>query len=120
MFDNDLRHCFKLKLSFFGGGFGIRHHSFQTVSSSQGPSAERESPQNHFANDTFILRTSSEKKTPNSSPFTVLDHFFITSSIHEKYKGFGMPKVQKTPSLSLLLKNEYKIHSAYRSTDESV
>jgi hypothetical protein len=47
-----------------------------------------------------------EKKIPNSSPFAMLDGFFITSSIREKCEGFGMSKVQKTPSLSLLLKNE--------------
>jgi hypothetical protein len=46
-----------------------------------------------------------EKKTRNSSPFVVLDRFFVTSSIREKHKGFGMPKVRKTPSLSLLSKN---------------
>jgi hypothetical protein len=45
-----------------------------------------------------------EDKTPNSSPFAVLDHFFVTSSIREKHRGFRMPKVQKTPSLSLLSK----------------
>jgi hypothetical protein len=32
--------------------------------------------------------------------------FFITSSIREKYEGLWMPKVRKTPSVSLLLKNE--------------
>jgi hypothetical protein len=38
----------------------------------------------------------------------VLDRFFMTSSIRKKYEGFGMPKVQKTPSLSLLLKMNIK------------
>jgi hypothetical protein len=52
-----------------------------------------------------------EKKNPNSSPFVVLDRFFITSLIREKYEGFGMPKVRKTPSLSLLLKTN-KIFTA--------
>jgi hypothetical protein len=49
-----------------------------------------------------------EKKTPNSSPFTVLGHFFITSSIRESYEGFWMLKVQKISSLSLLLKTNIK------------
>jgi hypothetical protein len=48
-----------------------------------------------FAEGVFILRT-----------FAVPDCFFITSSIREKHKGFRMPKVRKTPSLSLLSKNE--------------
>jgi hypothetical protein len=38
----------------------------------------------------------------------------------KKYEGFWMLKVRKTPSLRLLLKNEYKIHGAYRSTDQPV
>jgi hypothetical protein len=47
-----------------------------------------------------------KKKTPNSSPFAVLDRFFVTSSIREKHKGFRILKVQKTLSLSLLSKND--------------
>jgi hypothetical protein len=43
-----------------------------------------------------------EKKTPDSSPFAVLDRFSVTSSIYEKHRGFRIPKVRKTPSLSLL------------------
>jgi hypothetical protein len=31
-----------------------------------------------------------------------------------------MPKIRKIPSLSLLLKNEYKIYGTYRSTDQLV
>jgi hypothetical protein len=34
------------------------------------------------------LRTFDREGDPNISPFTVLDHFFITSSIHEKHEGF--------------------------------
>jgi hypothetical protein len=34
-----------------------------------------------------------KRKAPNSSPFMVLDRFFITSSIRKKYEGFWMPKV---------------------------
>jgi hypothetical protein len=52
---------------------------------------------------------SAEKKAPNSSPFAVLDRFFIMSSIHENYEGFWMPKVRKTPSLSLLLKTNINL-----------
>jgi hypothetical protein len=36
----------------------------------------------------------------------VLDRFSVTSSICEKHEGFGMPKVRKTPSLSLLPRND--------------
>jgi hypothetical protein len=36
-----------------------------------------------------------EKKTPNSSPFAVLDRFFVASSVRKKYEGFRMPKVRK-------------------------
>jgi hypothetical protein len=36
----------------------------------------------------------------------MLDRFSITSLIREKHEGFGMPKVRKTPSLSLLPKND--------------
>jgi hypothetical protein len=77
-----------------------------TRSSSKGPSAERE----RVLKITFlmmsVLRTFGGEEDPNSSPFAVLDRFFITSSIREKYESFRMPKVRKTPSLSLLLKNE--------------
>jgi hypothetical protein len=65
---------------------------------------KEESLLNHFVDGVFFLRTFEGEEDPNSSPFAVLDHFFITSSIREQYEGFEMPKVQKTPSLSLLLK----------------
>jgi hypothetical protein len=40
-----------------------------------------------------------EKKTPNSSPFVVIDRFFITSSIREKHEGFGMRNMAEPPRL---------------------
>jgi hypothetical protein len=46
--------------------------------------------------------------------------FFVTSSISEKHEGFGMPKVRKTPSLSSLLRNDYNILDARRSTAQPV
>jgi hypothetical protein len=54
----------------------------------------------------FVFRAFGGEEDPNSSPFTVLDCFFVTSSIHEKHEGFGMLKVRKTPSLSLLSKKD--------------
>jgi hypothetical protein len=60
----------------------------------------------HFVEGVCVLRTFGREEDPNSSPFAVLDRFFVTSSVHEKYEGFEMPKVRKTPSLSLLSKND--------------
>jgi hypothetical protein len=69
----------------------------------------------------FLLREPlAEKKAPNSNPFVVLDRFFVISSIREKLEGFGMPKVQKTPSLSSLPRNDYNIPSIERSTVQRV
>jgi hypothetical protein len=48
------------------------------------------------------------RKAPNSSPFAVLDCFFVTSSIREKYKGFGMPKVQKNTFPKLVVEKRLK------------
>jgi hypothetical protein len=60
----------------------------------------------YFPEGVYVLRPSAKKKTPNSSPFVVPDHFFIMSSVRKKHEGFRMPKVRKTPSLSLLSKND--------------
>jgi hypothetical protein len=69
----------------------------------------------------FLLRGPSvEKKAPNSSPFAVLDHFFVTSSIREKHEGFKIPKVRKTPSLSSLPRNDYNILGVGWSTVQRV
>jgi hypothetical protein len=62
-------------------------------------------PLYHFAEGVFVLRTFGGEDDPNSSLFAVLDRFFVTSSVREKHKGFRMSKVRKTPSLSLLSKN---------------
>jgi hypothetical protein len=43
------------------------------------------------------------KKTPNSSPFAVLDHFFVTSSVRKKHKGFRMSKVRKNTFPELVI-----------------
>ena len=98
-----------LKPGVIGGSFGIRCYSSQIISSSWEPSAGR------ILNITLpVISLSwgpSAEKTPNNSPFAVLDRFFITSLIHEKYKGFKMPKVRKTPSLSLSLKTNIKFTS---------
>jgi hypothetical protein len=49
-----------------------------------------------------------EKKTHKSIPFTVLDRFFVTSSIREKHKGFGTPKVQKNTFPELVIEKRLK------------
>jgi hypothetical protein len=52
-------------------------------------------------------RPSKTKHRPNSSPFRGARSFFVTSLIREKsLLGFGEPKVQKTPSLSSLSRND--------------
>jgi hypothetical protein len=52
-------------------------------------------------------RPSAPKHRPNSSPFRGARSFFVTSLIHEKsLLSFGEPKVQKTPSLSSLSRND--------------
>jgi hypothetical protein len=116
----DLRRHLESKLSSFG--WNLRHSTLllsDNVFVLRAFDGE-EDPQHHLQMTSSSWGPSAEKKTPNSSPFVVLDRFFITSSIRKKYEGFWMPKVQKTPFLSLLLKNEYKIHDAYRSTDQPV
>ena len=51
-------------------------------------------------------RPSATKHRPNSSPFRGARSFFVTSLVREKsLLGFGEPKVQKTPSLSSLPRN---------------
>jgi hypothetical protein len=49
----------------------------------------------HFAEAVYVLRTFGREEDPNCSPFTVLDHFFITSSVREKYEGLRMLNVRK-------------------------
>jgi hypothetical protein len=61
-----------------------------------------------------------EKKTPNSSPFAVLDHFIHNELDPRKIRRLLDAKGPKTPSLILLLKNEYKPYDAYQSTDQPV
>src|SRR5688572_12155403 len=52
-------------------------------------------------------RPSATKHSPNSSPFRGTRSFFVTSLIREKsLLSFGKPKVQKTPSLSSLSRND--------------
>jgi hypothetical protein len=63
----------------------------------------------YFAKGIFALRT-----------FGGARSFFVTSSIREKLGGFGMPKVQKTSSLSSLPRNDYNIPSAEWSTVQRV
>ena len=55
----------------------------------------------------FPLRPSATKHRPNSSPFRGARSFFVTSLIREEsLLSFGEPKVQKTPSLSSLPRND--------------
>jgi hypothetical protein len=52
-------------------------------------------------------RPSTTKHSPNSSPFRGARSFFVTILIREKsLLSFGEPKVQKTPSLSSLSRND--------------
>src|SRR6187455_3091479 len=52
-------------------------------------------------------RPSATKHRPNSSPFRGARSFFVTSLIREKsLLSFEEPKVQKTPSLSSLPRND--------------
>jgi hypothetical protein len=52
-------------------------------------------------------RPSATKHSPNSSPFRGARSFFVTSLIREKsLLSFRKPKVQKTPSLSSLSRND--------------
>jgi hypothetical protein len=62
--------------------------AFDIVASKQGLRLENlqqkeERLMYHFAEGVFVLRTFGGED-PNSSPFAVLDRFFITSSIYEK------------------------------------
>jgi hypothetical protein len=82
----DLRRHLKPKLLSFGRSFGIRCYRFQIMSSSRGPSTGKK-----MLNITLLMVSSSwepstEKKTPNSSPFVVLDHFFQNELIPRKIR----------------------------------
>jgi hypothetical protein len=46
----------------------------------------------HSDEGVYVLKTFGGEEDPNSSPFTVPDRFFVTSSVHKKHKGFRMPK----------------------------
>ena len=68
----------------------------------------RPSHTNSFSRKPLLpRRPSATKHRPNSSPFRGARSFFVTSLIREKsLLGFRKPKVQKTPSLSSLSRND--------------
>ena len=68
----------------------------------------RSSHTNSFSRKPLLpTRPSATKHSPNSSPFRGARSFFVTSLIREKsLLSFGEPKVQKTPSLSSLSRND--------------
>ena len=68
----------------------------------------RSSHTNSFSRKLLLpTRPSATKHRPNSSPFRGARSFFVTSLIREKsLLSFGEPKVQKTPSLSSLSRND--------------
>jgi hypothetical protein len=63
-------------------------------------------PLYYLAKGVFALRTFDGEEDPQQYPLRGARSFYVTSSIHEKHKGFGMLKVRKTPSLSLLAGND--------------
>jgi hypothetical protein len=68
----------------------------------------------------FCLEDLRRRRRPPTVALCGARSFFVTSSIHEKHEGFRMPKVQKTPSLSSLRRNDYNIPNAGRSTAHPV
>jgi hypothetical protein len=68
----------------------------------------RSSHTNSFSRKLLLpTRPSATKHSPNSSPFRGARSFFVTSLIREKsLLSFWKPKVQKTPSLSSLSRND--------------
>jgi hypothetical protein len=68
----------------------------------------RSSHTNNFSRKLLLpSRPSATKHSPNSSPFRGARSFFVTSLIREKsLLSFRKPKVQKTPSLSSLSRND--------------
>jgi hypothetical protein len=68
----------------------------------------------------FCLEDLRRRRRPPTVALCGAISFFITSSIREKLEGFGMPKVQKTPSLSSLPRNDYNIPGAERSAVQRV
>ena len=68
----------------------------------------RSSHTNSFSRKLLLpTRPSATKHSPNSSPFRGARSFFVTSLIREKsLLSFRKPKVQKTPSLSSLPRND--------------
>ena len=68
----------------------------------------RSSHTNSFSRKLLLpTRPSAMKHSPNSSPFRGARSFFVTSLIREKsLLSFRKPKVQKTPSLSSLSRND--------------
>jgi hypothetical protein len=68
----------------------------------------RSSHTNSFSRKLLLpTRPSATKHSPNSSPFRGARSFFVTSLIREKsLLSFRKPKVQKTPSLSSLSRND--------------
>jgi hypothetical protein len=68
----------------------------------------------------FCLEDLRWRRRPPTVALRGARSFFVTSSIREKLKGFGMPKVRKTPSLSSLPRNDYNIPSAEWSTVQRV
>ena len=68
----------------------------------------RSSHTNSFSRKLLLpTRPSVTKHSPNSSPFHGARSFFVTSLIREKsLLSFGEPKVQKTPFLSSLPRND--------------
>jgi hypothetical protein len=68
----------------------------------------RSSHTNSFSRKLLLpTRPSATKQSPNSSPFRGARSFFVTSLIREKsLLSFRKPKVQKTPSLSSLSRND--------------
>jgi hypothetical protein len=68
----------------------------------------RSSHTNSFSRKPLLpTRPSATKHSPNSSPFRGARSFFVTSLIREKsLLSFRKPKVQKTPSLSSLSRND--------------
>jgi hypothetical protein len=68
----------------------------------------RSSHTNSFSRKPLLpTRPSATKHSPNSSSFRGARSFFVTSLIREKsLLSFRKPKVQKTPSLSSLSRND--------------
>jgi hypothetical protein len=68
----------------------------------------------------FCLEDLRRRRRPPTVALRGARSFFVTSSKREKLEGFGMPKVQKTPSLSSLPRNDYNIPGVERSTVQRV